>query len=131
MPKLYAPIINDDSTDSAQAFYGLCLTVGIKDFILFGGNYFTEFLPPSPCWVIWDKKNSGNFADVEMACLQGIQVTQSIGTRDPAVKSEKYGEIAWSYFQVGASASGAAGAAIMTPNITSILQPYRRVSRSA
>ena len=35
--------------------------------IIFGGNYFTDFLFPSPCWCIWDKQNTGNFADVEMA----------------------------------------------------------------
>lgn len=35
--------------------------------IIFGGNYFTDFLHPSPCWCIWDKQNTGNFADVEMA----------------------------------------------------------------
>ena len=35
--------------------------------IIFGGNYFTDFLPPKSCWCIWDKENTGNFADVEMA----------------------------------------------------------------
>ena len=33
--------------------------------IIFGGNYFD--LPPSQCWLIWDKQNTGNFADCEMA----------------------------------------------------------------
>lgn len=33
--------------------------------VLFGGNYFV--LPPSKCWLIWDKKTNGNFADCEMA----------------------------------------------------------------
>lgn len=34
--------------------------------IIFGGNYFT--LPPSSCWLVWDKKNGGNdFADCELA----------------------------------------------------------------
>ena len=66
-PKLYAPVINDGSTETAAEFYHCALASGIESFIIFGGNYFTEFLPPSPCWVIWDKQNSGNFADVEMA----------------------------------------------------------------
>jgi site-specific DNA-methyltransferase (adenine-specific)/modification methylase len=30
----------------------------------FGGNYFT--LPPTSCWLIWDKMNSGDFADCEL-----------------------------------------------------------------
>ena len=33
--------------------------------IIFGGNYFE--LPPTSCWLIWDKQNTGNFADCEMA----------------------------------------------------------------
>jgi len=34
--------------------------------IIFGGNYF-EGLPPSSCWLVWDKENSGDFADCELA----------------------------------------------------------------
>jgi DNA modification methylase len=33
--------------------------------IIFGGNYFP--LPPSRCWLVWDKDNSGDFADCELA----------------------------------------------------------------
>ncbi len=33
--------------------------------IIWGGNYYT--LPPSSCWLIWDKENTGDFADGEMA----------------------------------------------------------------
>lgn len=33
--------------------------------IIFGGNYYQ--LPPSPCWLVWDKDNSGDFADCELA----------------------------------------------------------------
>jgi DNA modification methylase len=32
---------------------------------IFGGNYFV--LPPSSCWLVWDKLNSGDFADCELA----------------------------------------------------------------
>ena len=33
---------------------------------IFGGNYFA--LPPSPCWLVWDKENGENdFADCELA----------------------------------------------------------------
>jgi DNA modification methylase len=38
-----------------------------KNQIIFGGNYFTKFLDPSPCWIIWDKQQTGNFADCELA----------------------------------------------------------------
>lgn len=34
--------------------------------VIFGGNYFV--LPPSPCWLVWDKENGANdFADCELA----------------------------------------------------------------
>lgn len=34
--------------------------------IIFGGNYFN--LPPSRCWLLWDKENgASDFADAEMA----------------------------------------------------------------
>ena len=34
--------------------------------VIWGGNYFK--LPPSRCWLVWDKENSGrDFADVELA----------------------------------------------------------------
>lgn len=38
-----------------------------KNQIIFGGNYFVEHLYNSPCWLVWDKDNSGDFADCELA----------------------------------------------------------------
>ena len=39
-----------------------------KNQIIWGGNYFTEYLKPSPHWLIWDKKNPNlSFAEGEMA----------------------------------------------------------------
>jgi DNA modification methylase len=38
--------------------------------IVFGGNYFADLLPPSNCWLIWDKKGfkrfDNPFADAEL-----------------------------------------------------------------
>jgi len=65
--KNYAEIIGDETTETAREFYGACLACGFENFIIWGGNYFSDFLPPSPCWIVWDKQNSGNFADVELA----------------------------------------------------------------
>lgn len=39
-----------------------------KNQIVWGGNYMTEFLPPSMGWIIWDKGQRGfSLADGEMA----------------------------------------------------------------
>jgi len=65
--KTYSEIIGDDTTDTARDFYNNCISLGFENFIIWGGNYFTDFLSPSMCWLIWDKENTGNFADVEMA----------------------------------------------------------------
>ena len=40
-----------------------------KNQIIFGGNYFTEYLPNSSCWLVWDKKENAvnDFSDCELA----------------------------------------------------------------
>lgn len=39
-----------------------------KNQIIFGGNYFIEYLHNSNCWLVWDKLNGKNdFADCELA----------------------------------------------------------------
>lgn len=36
--------------------------------IIWGGNYFTEYLRPTPHWIVWDKKNPNlSFAEGELA----------------------------------------------------------------
>ena len=38
-----------------------------KNQIIFGGNYFIDCLKPTKCFIVWDKDNTGNFADCELA----------------------------------------------------------------
>jgi len=39
-----------------------------KHQIIFGANHFVDLIPyRSSCWIVWDKDNSGNFADSELA----------------------------------------------------------------
>lgn len=42
-----------------------------QNLLIWGGQYFTEKLPMSKCWVVWDKKGDMNFnnpfSDVELA----------------------------------------------------------------
>ena len=63
----YMKIKGDETTDTAREFYNSCVSMNIYNYILFGGNYFTDFLEPKACWIVWDKQNTGNFADVELA----------------------------------------------------------------
>jgi 16S rRNA G966 N2-methylase RsmD len=63
----YAPIIGDDSTNTAIAAYNLCSGLAIPVLIFWGGNYYADRLPPSRCWIVWDKEVTGSFADVEIA----------------------------------------------------------------
>lgn len=46
----------------------LFLVVGAgKNTILFGGNYYSDYLNQNVCWLVWDKLNTGDFADCELA----------------------------------------------------------------
>jgi len=40
-----------------------------KNQIIFGGNYFTDYLDPSACWIVWDKNriSAQSFSDCELA----------------------------------------------------------------
>lgn len=62
----YLPVKNDETTETALKAIELAKEI-TKNQIIFGGNYFSEALPSSPCWLVWDKQNTGNFADCELA----------------------------------------------------------------
>lgn len=67
--KVYSKIIADDTTETANKVYCVLKTIADK-MIIWGGNYFVDFLDFSDGWIIWDKRgdmNSNNFADGEMA----------------------------------------------------------------
>jgi DNA modification methylase len=62
----YEKIIGDETTETAKKSFEIYSELSDNQ-IIFGGNYFTDFLPPSRCWLVWDKENTGNFADAELA----------------------------------------------------------------
>jgi len=47
-----------------QALFNQLITFAPKA-IMWGGNYYHT--PPSACWLVWDKDNTGDFADCELA----------------------------------------------------------------
>jgi len=39
-----------------------------KNQIIFGGNYYTDYLYPTSCWIVWHKDNGdSNFSDCDLA----------------------------------------------------------------
>jgi hypothetical protein len=64
----YAPVIGDDTTATAITAYCLCAEMFPQALhVWWGANYYADALPPSKCWIVWDKENTGNFADAELA----------------------------------------------------------------
>lgn len=62
-PRDYGAFAWDDAPASAEQI--AAIRACSRHQIIFGGNYFD--LPPTSCWLIWDKQNTGDFADCEMA----------------------------------------------------------------
>lgn len=69
-----------DKKSEYHKFYGKDLSIPEKQYfdelfrvslnqIIWGGNYFTDHLPPSSCWILWDKRFSEEitFSQFEMA----------------------------------------------------------------
>ena len=56
-----------DDEIPAQEYFDEMFRVS-KNQIIFGGNYMiTRIGKNSPCWIVWDKDNTGNYADAELA----------------------------------------------------------------
>jgi len=62
------PIVNWKASDwdNATAPDAVALArAAARWSVIFGGNFYD--LPPTSCWLVWDKLNSGDFADCELA----------------------------------------------------------------
>ena len=60
-------IIGDDSIDTAVNAYGICATLA-PIICYWGGNYYAHKLPPSPAWIVWDKRVEENQRDMNSDC---------------------------------------------------------------
>ena len=67
----YAEVIGDDTTQTAHDAIAVCQSLKIPVQIYWGGNYYADKLPPTSCWLIWDKRGDSGivntFADCELA----------------------------------------------------------------
>jgi DNA modification methylase len=55
--------------DKSIPYEAISISFIISDYIImWGANYYADRLPPSSCWIAWDKDNgSTDFADIELA----------------------------------------------------------------
>lgn len=51
---------NDECIPSEDYFLELFRVS--KNYIVWGGNYMTEYLPPKSCFIVWDKKQPEDFS---------------------------------------------------------------------
>ena len=50
----------DDNCIPSEGYFKELMRVS-KNYIVWGGNYMTEYLPPKPCFIVWDKVQPENF----------------------------------------------------------------------
>jgi len=55
----------DKERPSPDAFQAMLARSDV--WMIWGGNYFADWLPPSMGWLYWDKKMGGDFSDGELA----------------------------------------------------------------
>jgi len=65
--KKYKPFSGHDKTPMQQEYFIELMRIS-KNQVIWGANHFISLIAiNSPCWLVWDKKNSGDFADCELA----------------------------------------------------------------
>jgi site-specific DNA-methyltransferase (adenine-specific) len=67
-PSNYKKFAGEDKKIPSKEYFEQLFRVSANQ-IVWGGNYMTEHLPPSSCWLLWDKKFSEDvtFAQYELA----------------------------------------------------------------
>jgi 16S rRNA G966 N2-methylase RsmD len=76
----YAPVTGDEDSETAEEGYRLLSSICPDAVqVWWGANHYSDVFPPSPCWLVWDKDRTGNFADAELAFVSDdspVQVFQ-------------------------------------------------------
>ncbi len=88
----YAPIIGDSSGETAKKSFTVASNFDAIQ-IWWGANNYTDVLPPSTCWVVWNKETNGNLADAELAwCNDKSAVRVFTHTWNGMIKASEHGE---------------------------------------
>ena len=86
--------VNDWDNSIPTAEYWAELFRVSKNQIVWGGNYMTEFLPPSRCWIFWDKGTGDNsYADGELAWTSFDKVVKKYSRFWSGVNAKERGDI--------------------------------------
>ena len=79
--RCYSQLIGDNNTDFIREHYKIVRLL-CNNIIIWGGQNFTDFLPPRPGYIFWDKDKRSNglsFGDGELAwCSQGTKIRKYI-----------------------------------------------------
>src|ERR1039458_1712506 len=70
-PKNYTPVYGDSTPFNPWPW------VSFPRCILFGANHFAPKLPPSPTWIVWDKRcglGENDNADCELAWVKNAEI---------------------------------------------------------
>ncbi len=75
----YPKLIGDDNTDTARLHYPIARALCPR-LIIWGGQYFADFLPVNGGWIFWDKRTGNNdFSNGELAwCSFGKRVRKYV-----------------------------------------------------
>ena len=66
-PKNYKPYSGNDKEPPPADYFKELFRIS-KNQIVWGANHFISRIPyDSSCWIVWDKDNTGDFADCELA----------------------------------------------------------------
>lgn len=75
MQRNYVGLAEWDNARLPKEYFDLMFEVS-KEQIIFGGNYYTDILPQTKSWIVWDKRcgtTRNKFADCELAwCSTGV-----------------------------------------------------------
>ena len=115
--KEYGAVLNDHDNQTAIDCFNLVSSMDIEYLFFWGANHYSNALPSSPCWIVWDKQGGKRvtYADVEL-CYSNISAPARMfthiwdGFRRDSEKGESrihptqkpvqlIGEI-WKYFNI-------------------------------